>query len=268
MKNIIDVDNLSFSYKNKKIFDKFSLKIKENEWITICGKNGSGKSTLIKILSGLINNDSNITICDYKLNEKNIYEIRKNIGIVFDKIENSFLCETVEDELAFILENLSYSKMKINKTINDLSKKLNITHLLNKESNQLSGGEKCIIALACAIIHNPKILIIDESLSMIDVEEKNNLFNILDSLHKNGMTIINITHDLRESYYSDRLLILNEGEIMLDGKPFDVMQYDKILNRLKIELPVEIDLCIKLKLYGLINEINPNIKELVNIIWQ
>ena len=103
---------------------------------------------------------------------------------------------------------------------------------------------------------------------MIDVEEKNNLFNILDSLHKNGMTIINITHDLRESYYSDRLLILNEGEIMLDGKPFDVMQYDKILNRLKIELPVEIDLCIKLKLYGLINEINPNIKELVNTIWQ
>lgn len=268
MGSIIKIDKLTFRYKDRFIFDKFSLDIEEGEWVSICGSNGSGKSTLIKILTGLLKTDSDINICGMDLNEKNLYNIRKNIGIIFDNPENLFLCETVEDDLVFSLENLCYSVDEMKKRVREISNKFKINHLLKKSPNELSGGEKAKVALAMSLIHNPKILILDESLSMIDEVDRNYILEILSKLHKEGLTIINVVHDLRETYYSDRLIIINDGSIMLDGKPLKVMEYDKILNRLGIEIPFEIELSIKLKLYGLIDSLIPNVEELVDALWQ
>lgn len=268
MGSIIKVDNLTFRYKDRFIFDKFCLNVEEGSWISITGSNGSGKSTLIKILTGLLKTDSDISICGLNLNEENLFNIRKNMGVIFDNPENLFLCETVEDDLAFTLENLCYSVDEMKKRIREVSNELKINHLLKKSPNELSGGEKSKVALACALIHKPKILILDESLSMIDEKGKINVLKILSKLHKNGMTIISVVHDLRETYYSDRLIVINDGEIMLDGTPLKVMEYDKILNRLGIELPFEIELSTKLKLYGLIDTLIPDVEELVNTIWE
>lgn len=268
MGSIIKVDNLTFRYKDTFIFDKFSLEIKEGEWLSITGANGSGKSTLIKIITGLLKTDSDINICGLKLNKENLYSIRKNIGVIFDNSENLFLCETVEEDIAFCLENLCYSKDEMRYRVGEVSNKLKITNLLKKSPNELSGGEKAKVALACAIIHKPKILILDEAISMIDENEKQKILEILKDMHKNGMTIISIVHDLRETYYSDRLVVINDGAIMLDGTPLKVMEYDKVLNRLGIELPFEIELSTKLKLYGIIDNLIPNIEEMVDRIWQ
>lgn len=268
MESIIKVDKLTFRYKDKFIFDKFSLEIKEGEWISISGPNGSGKSTLIKILSGLINVESETIICGLKLNKDNIYNIRKNIGIIFDNPENLFLCETVYDDIAFTLENLCVSPSEIRARVREIANELKISNLLKKSPEDLSGGEKVKVALACALIHNPKILILDEALSSIDEKEKNRILKILDKKHKEGLTIINVVHDLRETYYADRLVIINNGEIMLDGNPFRVMEYDKILNRLGLELPFEIELSIKLKLYGIIDKVIPDIEQMVDILWE
>ena len=202
------------------------------------------------------------------LNKNNLRQIRKNIGVVFDNVDNSFLTECVESELAFTLENLNYNRKAIHNRIVEVSKSLDIGYLLNKSPNDLSGGEKCKVALAVAIIHNPKILIIDETLSMIDEEKKDEILMYLDSMHKKGMTIINVTHDLRETYYSDRLLVLKNGMILLDGNPTKVMEYDRILNKVGISIPFEVELSIKLKLYGLIDKIYINMNELVNDIWE
>jgi len=267
MENIISINNMTFRYNDKFIFDKFSLNIKKGEWISITGPNGSGKSTLIKLITGILYSD-NISVFNLNLNKKNIFNIRRRIGVIFDNIDNMFLCETVEDDLAFTLENLCFSHNEIRRRINNISNELNITHLLKKDINSLSGGEKSKVALACALIHEPDILILDESLSMIDENDRNNILSILSSKHKKGLTIISIIHNLRESYLSDRLLVLNNGEIMLDGSPFKVMEYDKILNRLGIELPFEIELSIKLKLYGLIDEIIPDVEKMVNTLWE
>jgi len=268
MENIISINKLTFRYDDSFLFDKFSLDIKKGEWVTIVGSNGSGKTTLLKILSGLILTKSDIAICNLKLNKENLYEIRKNIGVVFDNPDNSLISETVEDDVVFILENLGYSKKDIKNSLNEATKLLKIKDLLSKSPDDLSGGEKVLVSLAASIIHKPQILMLDESLSMINAKEKNNIFKILDDLHKKGMTIINIAHDLSESYYSDRLIVLNNGEIMLDGNPLKVMEHDKILNRLGIELPFEVELSIKLKLYGLIDNIIPNIENLVDELWQ
>lgn len=268
MGSIIKVDNLTFRYKDKFIFDRFSLDIKEGEWVSIAGSNGSGKSTLIKILTGLLKTDSDINICGLSLNKDNLFNIRKNIGIIFDNPENLFLCETVEDDIAFSLENLCYKVDEMRRRIREVSSELKITNLLKKSPSELSGGEKSKVALACAIVHSPKILILDESLSMIDEKEKLRVLEILKKMHRNGMTIISVVHDLRETYYSDRLIIINDGTIMLDGKPLKVMEYDKILNRLGIELPFEIELSTKLKLYGLIDTLIPDIEKMVDILWE
>lgn len=268
MGNVVIVDKLTFRYNDKFIFDKFSLEIKEGEWVTIAGANGSGKSTLLKLLSGTLISDNDITICNIKLNKDNLYEIRKQIGVIFTNIDNFFVTETVEDEIAFALQNLCYEKKYIKNKILEISNMLHITHLLTKSPNELSGGEKCKVAIACILVYNPKIIMLDETLAMIDKDEKENILNILKELNKRGITIINVTHDLSESYYSNRLVVVNNGEIILDGRPTGVMEYDRILNKIGIEIPFEIELSIKLKLYGLIDKIYTNINEMVDDIWE
>ena len=266
--DIVKIDNLIFRYNDNYVFDKFSLDIKEGEWLCISGPNGSGKSTLIKIITGLLKTESGVFVCGFRVNHRTLLNIRKNIGIIFDNLDNLFVCETVEDDLAFTLENLCYKPDEISRKIRKIAIELNITNLLNKSIEELSGGEKAKVALAVALIHNPKILIIDESLSMIDEEERTNILQVLNKKHKDGLTIISVIHDLRESFLADRLIILNNGEIMLDGKPLKVMEYDKILNRLGIELPFEAELSIKLKLYGLLDEIIPDVEKMVDTLWQ
>ncbi len=268
MDKIIIIDKLTFRYNDKFIFDRFSLEIKRGDFVTIAGANGSGKTTLLKIITGLINTDNDISICNLKLNKNNIDEIRKNIGIVFDNPDNYFVCETVFDDMAFNLENLCYDKKYIKDRIYTVSSMLHINNLLNKSVNELSGGEKCKVQIACALIHNPKILLIDETLSMIDEENKKEILKILKDLNKKGLTIINVTHDLSESYNSNRLIIINNGEIMLDGVPMKVMEYDRILNKLGIAIPFEVELSLKLKLYGLIDKIYLNMEEMVDDIWE
>lgn len=267
MDSIINVNKLTFRYDDNFIFDKLSFSVGKGEWVSITGPNGSGKSTLIKILTGLIDTTNDITICNLLLNEQNLYSIRKNIGIVFDNPDNFFLCETVEDDLAFTLENLCYSPKDIKSRINEISDMMNIRHLLHKSPNELSGGEKCKVAIAIALIHKPRILILDEALGMIDENEKNSILEILHSFNKKGLTIINVVHDLRETYFADRLIVINDGEIMIEGSPLKVMEKDKILNRLGICLPFEIELSIKLKLYGLIDTLIPDVEKLVNTLW-
>lgn len=259
--NAIEINNLSFSYKDKQIFNKFNLNIEKGKWTCISGTNGSGKSTLIKLIAGILSSD-NIKV----LNKNDISDIRKNIGVVLD-INNYFLCETVIEELAFSLENLNISKNEMNKRIASITKKFKIENLLNKNPNELSGGEKCKVAIMCALISSPKILILDEALSMIDKNEKKEILNMLKHLNEKGLTILMITHDLSETYYSDRLIILSNGNIILDGKPLKVMEYDKVLSRLGISLPFEVELSMKLKLYGLLSDIKTDIDEIVGELW-
>lgn len=268
MNEIIKIDNLMFRYNDLFIFDKLNLHVKRGEWLTISGPNGSGKSTLIKIITGILKTGCRIIIDNLELNDENLFEIRRNIGVIFDNLDDMFLCETVEDEIAFSLENLSYSRKQIKERIDEISNILNIRNLLHKSTNELSGGEKFKVALACVLSFKPRILIIDESLSLLDNKDKMSVLSFLKNLNKSGLTIINITHNLEDSYDSNRLVILSNGEILLDGSPIKVFEYDKVLIRLGIKLPFEVDLSIKLKLYGLIDNIIPNMEDMVDELWE
>jgi len=267
--NIIEVKKLNFNYKDKKVFNNFNLNIEIGSFTTIIGLNGSGKSTLIKILLGLLKFDGEIKIDTLTLTQDNIKEIRKRVGVVFENPDNQFIAETVMDDIAFSLENLQMNSKNIKNKVLELSKYIGIEHLLDREPHSLSGGEKQLVALASALVHEPKILILDESLTMVDMKVRKKIYSILNDLNQNKkITIINVTHDMDEVIYSDDIILIDNGNLILKGPKEEVLLEDKVFNKLNLELPFMVSLSIKLKYYGLIDHLIFDMNEMVDEIWK
>lgn len=267
--NILEIKNLSFRYKNKFIYDGFNMSVKRGDWVTIAGPNGAGKTTLVKILAGLEKSYSDIKIFNLPLNKKNLFNIRKEIGFVFDNPENFFACETVEDELAFSLENMGVLPTTIRKKIKDISKLLKIEHLLKENPYELSGGEKQKVSLACALMLEPRMLVLDEALLMIDIKERKEIYNILKTYNKEKrVTIISFTHDLDEALYSKRLIVLNRGIIVLDGAFPYVFDEERVMRKIGLEVPFSIELSRKLKVFNLIDNLELDLERLVDSVWK
>lgn len=269
MENIIELKNVNFSYNEKKIFENFNLKIKKGTYTTIIGNNGSGKSTLIRLLLGLIVCEGEILINNKTLNTKNLYNIIKKIGVVFENPDDQFVAETVKDDIAFSLENMNINKKEIEKRIYKIAKLLDITDILDREPHSLSGGQKQIVSLASALVIDPDILILDEAMTMIDLDTRNKIYKILEQVNKiNGITIINVTHDMDETLYGDNLIIIDNGNIVLNGPKEFVFLEEKTFNKLDLKLPFLIELGTKLQYYGLIDHLIFDMEELVNELWK
>lgn len=255
---IIKTNNLCFSYnKNEEVLHNINLEIEENSWVSIMGHNGSGKSTLAKILVGLLEPQGEVYIDNILLNEKNINEIRKKIGIVFQNPDNQFVGVTVKHDIAFGLENKQVERKEMLKLINEYSKLLDINDLLDKEPEHLSGGQKQRVAIAGNLARNPKIIIFDEATSMLDPKGRNEVMSFIKKLKKeNNKTIITITHDLGQALLSDRIIILKDGRIHFDGNK------NELLNNYQVLLESNIDLPLPLKLYD-----NLNNEKVRSILW-
>lgn len=269
MDNIIKIEKLSFKYNDKLIFNNLDLNIEKSSFVSIIGPNGSGKSTLIKILTGLLlNYDGYINIDGYNLNEFYLKEIRRKIGVVFDNPDNHFVAETVIDDLAFSLENLQYSKNDITNAINEIAKIFKIEDILYVEPCNLTNSQKQKVAIAGSLIFNPKILILDESLHQLTPSDKKEILCILKKYQKErNLTIIMITHNLENTLYSDRIVVLNEGKIYIDGLLKEVYEQKEKLSKLKLNLPFIINLSYKLQDKKMIDEVYTDSKELMEDLW-
>ena len=267
-RSIIKVKSMSFNYGNKYIFKDFDLDIKPNTFVSIIGKNGSGKSTLAKILIGLYQASGYITIDGYLLNNFYLKKIRRIFSVCFDNADDHFIGETVKDDLAFSLENLQYSKEEIEASVEAISKKFKLEKILEKSPNELTNSEKEKIAIASSIIHNPKILLLDESIHKLTASDKKLVFKILKEYQKEkNLTIILITHNLEDTLYSDRIIMLDKGKVVLDDTKENLYKDDK-LEKLGFKLPFIIKLSHNLMLYDLIDKIYLDEKELVDKLWQ
>lgn len=267
--DILEIKSLTFRYKNKFIFNDFNLNVKRGSWVTIAGPNGAGKTTLVKILAGLEKTYSDIKIFNKPLNKKNLYKIRREIGFVFDNPDNYFACETVEDELAFSLENMAVAPSTIKHKIDEISKLLKINKLLKENPYDLSGGEKQKVALACALMLEPRMLVLDESLLMIDIKEREEILKILKKYNKEKrVTILSFTHNLDESIYSDRLVVLNNGVIVVDGAFPYVFSEERVMRKIGLEVPFSIELSQKLRVYNVIDTLEVDLERLVSLLWK
>lgn len=269
MEEIIKIENITFGYGDTKLFKKFSLNIEKGTYTTIVGPNGSGKSTLIRILLGLIKTDGRITINGLEMCHKNIKAIISKVGVVFENPDNQFVAETVMDDIAFSLENMQIEPKVIKQKVKEISKYLNIENILEREPHTLSGGQKQLVSLASALIIEPDILILDEALTMIDNDERNKIYKILCDVNKvKGITIINVTHDMDEVLFGQNIIVLDEGNIILNGPKELVLQEEKVFNKLGLTLPFMVELSIKLKYYGLVENLIFDMDELVDILWK
>ena len=258
---------MSFKYDNNYIFKEFDLDIEKGSFVSIIGKNGSGKSTLAKILIGLYQAYGYITIDGYLLNNFYLKKIRRTFSVCFDNADDHFIGETVKDDLAFTLENLEYSKEEMESTITSIAKKFKIEDILEKTPEELNNSEKEKIAIASSLIHNPKILLLDESIHKLNDSDKTLVFKVLKEYQKElKLTIILITHNLEDTLYSDRIILLDKGKIILDDTKNNIYQNDK-LEQYGFKLPFIVKLSHNLILYNLIDRVYFDEKDLVNKLW-
>ena len=241
MKKAIELTNVKFGYNlDQLIFENLNIEVNEGEYVCLIGHNGSGKSTLAKILIGLNNISSGIIkIFGKELNEETLYDIRKNIGIIFQNPDNQFIGSTVRDDIAFGLENLCIPQNEMEDIILDVSKKVDMQDFLDKEPSNLSGGQKQRVAIAGTLAIKPKLLIMDESTSMLDPKGKKEIRELTSELRKTikKLTIISITHDIEEALQADRVIVLNKGNVVLNDKPSCVFKNHQILKDISLDVP-------------------------------
>lgn len=224
MKSIIDVKNLSFRYKeSQEYYDvkDITFHVKRGEWLSIVGHNGSGKSTTVRLIDGLLEAESGEIVIDgQRLTEENVWNIRRQIGMVFQNPDNQFVGATVEDDVAFGLENQGLSRQEMKKRVEEALALVGMLDFKKREPARLSGGQKQRVAIAGVVALRPAILILDEATSMLDPEGRRELIETVKGIRKDyDMTVISITHDLEEVAMSDRVLVMKKGSIESTNSP-------------------------------------------------
>ncbi len=264
----ISINKLKFSYGDKEILKDITFKVKIPSFISVIGSNNCGKTTLIKCLSGVMPIEESIAIDDIVLNKKNIKKYSRNIGVVFSCDNDQFLFNKVIDEITFPLCNLNYSKKKMHEAINGVNKLLFLDDVLDKEIWELNNVQKLKVLLATAIVHRPNVLLLDDIFIGLDTDNREKIILILKRVIKEwGIIIISTTSSLIDTIYSDAILVIGEGTIKFSGRLNDILKYDNTLSKLGIEIPVMMDMSLKLQFYSLLDRVILNEEEMVDALW-
>ena len=269
---VIETKNLTFSYDGeRKIIDNINLKIERGTFVSVVGHNGCGKSTLAKLLIGLLTPaEGEIYINGELLDRKSSPRIRQSMALVFQNPDNQFIGSTVEDDIAFGLENRCVEHDKMQDIIDTYAEEVGMQEFLKKEPSMLSGGQKQRVAIAGALALSPQIIIFDESTSMLDPKGKKDIRSLIDKMRKNNpdLTVISITHDIEEAYESDIVMVMNKGQIVASGSPKKVLKDRQLMDSAGLEIPFVLAVQEELNKHNKEIEEVDNIDELVEALWQ
>lgn len=238
--SILEVSHLKFAYEEGiPTIDDVSFHVEEGTYTTIIGHNGSGKSTVAKLIAGLLEKESGEIVIDgYPLTMENLNHIRSRVGIVFQNPDNQFIGSTVQDDIAFGLENHCVPQEEMDDIIVKYASLTGMSAYLNHEPSKLSGGQKQRVAIAGVLAMKPKIIIFDEATSMLDPQGKDEIKKVIGELHKESrLTILSITHDIDEVAKSDYVIAMNEGKIVMTGTPEEIFENEKKLLDIKLDIP-------------------------------
>ena len=266
----LEIKNLSFSYGDDRlVIDDISFAVEKGSFVAVLGHNGSGKSTLAKLIVGLLEKKSGQIILDgEEMDKKTIKKLQSKTALVFQNPDNQFIGVTVEDDIAFGLENRCFPSDKMQEEINLFADSVNMLDYLKKEPINLSGGQKQRVAIAGALILRPEILILDEATSMLDPKGKSTVRKVIDRIHQENpdLSIISITHDVDEALLADQVFILSHGKLVANGAPQEILRDREMLLSLKLEQPFVYRFEKKLSEMG-INSKAENIDDLAEDIW-
>lgn len=233
MENIIEVRNLKYKYDSESenyTLNDVSFQVKKGEWLSIVGHNGSGKSTTVRLIDGLLEAESgDIIISGDKLTAENVWEKRRQIGMVFQNPDNQFVGATVEDDVAFGLENQGLDYDLMVERVQQALEFVGMQDFKEREPARLSGGQKQRVAVAGVVALRPDIIILDEATSMLDPEGRLDLIQTVKKIKdSNQLTVISITHDLDEIALSDRVLVMKEGQVESTATPRELFSREDL----------------------------------------
>jgi len=270
--SVISINNVSFKYEGQESFalSDVSITVKEGEWLAIVGHNGSGKSTLAKILNGLqFPQNGSVLVDDIPLSSDSVWDIRKLVGMVFQNPDNQFVGATVQDDVAFGLENNGVPHVEMLPRVKQALEHVKMIDFLDQEPHHLSGGQKQRVAIAGVIALQPKVIILDEATSMLDPLGREEVIKTVRGLKdEQGLTVISITHDLEEAAQADRIVVMNRGTVYKEGTPDEIFLLEEELIKLGLDIPFPIKMAKALREKGF--EVPRNYltdAELVNELW-
>lgn len=257
---LIKFDNVSFSYQTTDekdnpvsipVLKDFNLSIEQGSFVAILGHNGSGKSTVAKLTNGILFADSGTVTVNGKVakNDDSIYDIRRDAGMVFQNPDNQIVSSIVEEDVAFGVENLGVPADECRKRVDEALKTVGMYEYRLKTPSKLSGGQKQRVAVAGIIAMKPKCIILDEPTAMLDPNGRKEVIDTVMKLNKEeGITIVLITHYMDEAVKADRVVVMDNGKIMLDGTPREVFADVDKMNSLSLEVPQSTELVYELGL--------------------
>lgn len=241
MDTILEAEHLRYAYeKDQPVLKDVSFSVKQGEFVALVGKNGSGKSTLAKIIMGLLPGfDGKVKVFGKELNRDNLYDIRKREGIVFQNPDNQFVGSTVEDDIAFGLENLCVPSKDMQGIVESVAKEVGMQDFLAHEPENLSGGQKQRVAIAGILAMKPDFVIFDEATAMLDPKGRKEVDGVIARMReeKPNLTLLAITHNVEEAMACDRILILSKGELLAEGAPNEIFKQEDLLEKAGLRQP-------------------------------
>lgn len=256
MEEIVQLNNISFSYSEEDLrpaLNNVSLSINRGEWIAVIGPNGSGKSTLAKTINGLIEADAGeVIIGGTKLTEESVWDVRRKVGMVFQNPDNQFVGSTVQDDVAFGLENIGVPREEMLERVAKAVKVVNMADFMDKEPARLSGGQKQRVAIAGIIALAPDIIILDEATTMLDPKGRREVIETIQQLKKEqNLTVISITHDIDEAAKANRIFVMQAGELKRIGTPEEIFAAGADIIDMGLDIPFPEKLKYQLARQGL-----------------
>lgn len=256
---IVRVENLIFEYyrgeerKGDRAINDVSLEVERGSFVAILGKNGSGKSTLAKNLNGLLlPTEGAVYINGYDTRDDDtIWDVRQSAGMVFQNPDNQLVSAIVEDDVAFGPENLGIEPDEIRRRVDKALGSVNMIKFRDKPPHQLSGGQKQRIAIAGVIAMKPECIIFDEPTAMLDPKGRQDIMEIIRELHEEGITVILITHFMEEAAQADRVVVMDDGDVILDGTPSQVFSQGEALKKVNLDIPLAVEIAEKLRAHGI-----------------
>ncbi|MFO8068924.1 MAG: energy-coupling factor ABC transporter ATP-binding protein [Alkalibacterium sp.] len=256
MTEIIRLKNITYKYADEDLrpaLQDVSFSINKGEWVAIIGPNGSGKSTLAKTINGLIEPDSGeVKVGGMMLNEQNVWSIRAMVGMVFQNPDNQFVGSTVQDDVAFGLENLGVPRDDMIERVRNALEKVNMLEFAEREPARLSGGQKQRVAIAGIVALRPAIMILDEATSMLDPQGREEVLRTVKEVkERENLSVLSITHDIDEAAAANRILVMRDGKMVEEGSPEAIFSLGEKLVEMGLDLPFPERLKASLKKQGL-----------------
>lgn len=252
---LIDCRGVTFGYEGipEPALRGVSLAIKAGEWVAVLGQNGSGKSTLARLMNALLMPSSgSVRVDDLDTRRpESLWAIRRTVSMVFQNPDNQIVATTAEEDVAFGPENLGLPTAEIARRVGEALQLVGLSELRHRPPHQLSGGQKQRLAIAGALAMRPKCLVLDEPTSMLDPAGREQVMDLLDRLHRQeGLAVVLITHEMAEAVRADRIIVLNQGSVCMEGTPSEIFQRGDELQRVGLDLPDVVVLAERLRRAG------------------